>query len=468
VAPLLAELAGYLNTCGGSVVLRLDTRVHICLVLLWVAIILPGAALTREMTLEDCISEALELNPAVLDAREALSKARSGVTEARSGFLPNLSLLGSYNFMEKSQTVGFPDPETGQTQEFELDFTRDYSFQLLASQPLYMGGRVSSSYRIADYYREMTESDLERIQIEAATQVVQSFYGLLLAREAVEVSQQALDTAEEFLRVVKARYRTGEASSFEVLRAEVEVSNLKPVLIASRNGVSLSELAIKRAMGISQDAEIEFVGAFRDSTFEMTLDEALGTALEYRPEIRMVDLQKQIASASIGVAKAGRLPTLSLDLNYSLRMDDITFDGDKIEDTYAGYLSLSLPIFDGLRTKSQISQAMSELRQAEIARSDLEEAIGLEVRSALLDIESSLETLRSQRKNVEMAEEGLEIANERYLQGYATNLEVLDAQLALNTARKNRLVALHDLNVAVARALRAMGILLKRFEVEAP
>ena len=162
----------------------------------------------------------------------------------------------------------------------------------------------------------------------------------------------------------------------------------------------------------------------------------------------------------IRLAKAGRLPTLSISASYNLRADDLTLDSDEVEKTYAGYLVLSLPIFDGFRTKSQISKSYSQLRQAELARAGLEDAIELEVRSALLEIEAALETLKSQEKNVEMAEEGLEIANKRYLQGYATNLEVMDAQLALTRARNNRIQALHDLSWAVAKAKKSMGVLL--------
>jgi outer membrane protein TolC len=146
--------------------------------------------------------------------------------------------------------------------------------------------------------------------------------------------------------------------------------------------------------------------------------------------------------------------------NYELRSDKLSFSGDEVEKTYAGYLVMSFPIFDGLRTKSQISQSYSQFRQAEIAEANLEDMIELEIRSALLEIDAARETLKSQEKNVEMAKEGLDIANQRYMQGYATNLEVMDAQLALNRTKTNRVQALHDLNLAIARMKKAMGILL--------
>jgi outer membrane protein TolC len=313
----------------------------------------------------------------------------------------------------------------------------------------------------------MSEADLERRRADVALDVARSFYSLILAREAVTVSTEAIDNASEFLRVVKARYETGEASSFEVMRAEVEVSNLKPILIRARNGINLSELLIKKAMGVRQNTEIDFIGEFKYYDYEITAEDAIRMAMENRPELRMADIQGSIAEASITLARSGWFPVLSLDLNYDFRMDNITVDPDKVEDTYGGYLIVSLPIFDGLRTRSQVAEARSVKRQADIYKGNLEDLIELEVRGVLLDVEAARETLKSQERNVEMAQEGLDIANERYLQGYATNLEVLDAQLALNTAKRNRLEAVHDLNVAVAQAMRAMGILLKDFKAGA-
>jgi outer membrane protein len=415
---------------------------------------------STRMTLDECISKAFEENPEILDARERLAQARSGVYEARSGFLPNISLSGSYNFLEKNLTVGFPDPTTGQIREFDIDFTRDYSFQMSLSQPLYTGGRLSSSYRIAKQSRDISSADLESRKSEIAFRVIDAFYSLLLARDAVRVADEAIQTAEEFLHVVKARYETGEASSFEVMRAEVEVSNLRPALIRASNGVALSELGLKNAMGVDSGLDVEFVGTFDAGDITVSVDEAIESALKHRPEIAMMRMQKRIAEESLRLAKSGRLPSVAISANYDFLMDEPSLDTDDIERTYAGYLVLSLPLFDGFRTRSQIARAESGLRQSDISYTNLVNSIELDIRSTFLDIDAARETLRSQEENVSMAEEGLRIANERYVQGYATNLDVMDAQLALTRAKTNRIQATHDLSLAMVRATKAMGILL--------
>jgi outer membrane protein len=445
---------------GSAVRLRAKRLCALASALVLLGLALPGFTTGAPMTLEDCIARALKRNLTILEGEEAVSEARGGIAEARSGFLPNLSLSGSYNFAEKTAPISFPD-QTGQMQAIEADFTRDYSFQLLLSQPLYTGGSLTSAYRIAKRSHEIAQTDLLGRETDAALAVIESFYGLLLARESVKVTEQSIETAEEFLRVVRARYEGGEASSFEVMRAEVEVSNLKPALIGARNGVALSELVLKSVMGVDAGEDVEFIGELKEKAFEIDAADAVRTALEHRCEISMMRARRLIAEESIRLAKAGRYPTLSLSANYDVSTDRLTLESDQLDKSYAGYLVLSFPLFDGLRTKSRISRSYSQLRQADIGMASLEDGIELEVRSAVLEIGAAWETLKSQEKNVEMAEEGLAIANQRYLKGYATNLEVMDAQLALTRARNNRIQALHDLNLAIAKAKKAMGILLR-------
>jgi outer membrane protein len=442
-------------------------RLRLCAHAVVVGALLAGLVLTvpakaGEMTLAECVSTALASNRGIAEAREGLAQARSGITEARSGFLPNLTLSGSYNFMEKTQSVSLPTASGG-TQEMELDFTRDYGMEVALSQPLYTGGRLVSSYRISKLARDIADADVARLEADVTLSVVEAFYSYLLARESVKVAEEATKTAEEFLRVVEARYKAGEASKFEVMRAEVEVSNLKPALISAKHGVSLAELGLKNLMGLGLDQPTGFTGEFGSGVFRIDPAEAERAGLERRPELAMLRCQSGIANQSLSLAKAGRFPTLAITTAYDMLGNDLSLDEDKWETTYNGYLVLSLPLFDGLKTKSQIARSKSEVRQAGIALADAEEGVKLGIRSSVLELDAAVERLRSQEKNVEMAEEGLKIANDRYVQGVATNLEVMDAQLALTQARNYRLQALYDINLATARLKRAMGVLLEDY-----
>jgi outer membrane protein TolC len=433
-----------------------------CVVAFSVAI--PDAA-AREMTLDDCILRTLEVNPRVLDKAEGVTKAASGVEEARAGFLPQLGLSGLYNFAEKSQTVQFPGPG-GEMQEFELDFTLDYAFSASLTQPIYTGGAVSSSYKIAKYVRDIAEADLATAQANLALLVYVQFYALLAAREAIVVAEETIQNAEEHYEVTLARYGAGEVSEYDVMRAEVAVVNLRPVLINAQNALRVSELALKNYMMLDPEAEIDFVGVLEEVEYTVDPGEAVQVAFQNRPEMRIMEKQTEIAHESVTLAKSGRRPTFALTGSYDFRSNELTFRRDEWQDSYAGYLVLSWSVFDGLRTRARISQAHSETRQAEIGLEDLKRAIELEVRAALLDVEAARATLRSQERNVETAQRGLAIADERYATGVATSLEVIDARLAFTTAQQNRIRALFDFNVSTARLKKAVGVLVRDYKQE--
>jgi outer membrane protein TolC len=417
------------------------------------------------MTLEDCVTRTLDVNPRVLEKTEGVTRAEGGIEEARSGFLPRLGISGLYNFAEKTQTVQFPG-SGGEMQEFELDFTLDYAFSASITQPLYTGGVVSSSYKISKHARDIAEADLETTRSNLALAVLVQFYGVLAAREAIVVAEEAIQNAEEHYAMTQARYNAGEVSEYDVMRAEVAVVNLRPVLIQATNLLEVSELALKNYMMIEPEAEINFVGVLEEMDYEVDPREAVDVAFENRPEMRMVMKQTEIAKESISLAKSGWRPTFAIQGTYDIRSNELTFGRDAWQDSYAGYLVLSWTVFDGLRTKAQVSQARTAERQAEIAVEDFKRAIELEVRAALLDAEAARQTLRSQEKNVDTAERGLEIVNERYATGLATSLEVIDARLAFITAQENRISALFDFNVATARLMRAVGVLLREYRQE--
>ena len=419
-------------------------------------------ALARQMTLEECVRRTLEVNPRVLDKAEGVTKAAGGVEEARAGYLPQLGVSGLYNFAEKTQTVQFPG-SGGEMQEFQLDFTLDYAFSATLTQPVYTGGAVSSSYRISKYARHIAQSDLAATKANLALAVVGQFYAVLAAREAIVVAEEALRNAEENYEVTLARYNAGEVAEYDVMRAEVAVVNLRPSLISARNLLEVSELALKNYMMVEPESEIEFVGELEEMEYTVDASEAVKIAFANRPEMRIAEKQVAIAGESVTLARSGWRPTFALTGTYDLRSNELTFSGDAWQDSYSGYLVLSWAVFDGLRTKARISQAHSEVRRAGIAMEDLKRAIELEVRAALLDVEAARATLKSQERNVETAERGLGIANERYATGLATSLEVIDARLAFITAQQNRISALFDFNVSTARLMRAAGVLLREY-----
>ncbi|MCJ7565459.1 MAG: TolC family protein, partial [Candidatus Aminicenantes bacterium] len=169
---------------------------------------LPAAAFSQEkitLTLEDSIKLALEQNPFYLAEKAKEDQASYMVREAVSSFFPALNAQGTYILDKKVMTIEMPSFIPGMPpQRIKLDFTRDYQFSLSFSLPLSAGGRLVSGYKQANYNLMSTKESIRQSMQETVFNVKKAFYGYLLAKKFVEVSEEAVGLAEKHWKNVKS------------------------------------------------------------------------------------------------------------------------------------------------------------------------------------------------------------------------------------------------------------------------
>ena len=162
----------------------------------------------------------------------------------------------------------------------------------------------------------------------------------------------------------------------------------------------------------------------------------------------------------MGIARGDKRPSLALFGSYGLQWqppDEWRMADDDISDNWMTGLSLSIPLFDGGRSSARVDQARLSLAQLQAQRRKLESQITLEVKSAALDLQEAQERIAAQQQTIGQAERGLSIAQVRFGSGMSTQLEVLDAQLALTTARTQYIRTLYDYAVAMVSLKHAIG-----------
>ena len=414
------------------------------------------------LTLEETIHLALSQNPYHLAAAERMESARAEVREAVAGFFPSLNAQGLHTLDEKLFELEFPDPLTGQSQRFSVDFTRDYQFSLSLSLPLFTGGRLTSAYKQAKYNLSSTEEAVRQSEHLTVFNAKAAFYGFLLAREFVKVAEEAVEVAEKHFKNVRALYEVGMASKFDLLRSEVEMANLKPQLIRARNNLKITELNLKTLLGLELAQPIEIKGELSYQPYEPNLRECLTQALSNRPELKQLGYQKKMAGQMLKIARASRLPSIALSGTYNYWADRLNFKEENWQNYYSVNLALSLPIFNGFSASAQIAQSKAMIRELELTNKGLLDRVKFEVRQATLKIQEAKESLLSQEKNVEQAQESLRIAELNFSEGMVTTLDVSSAQAALTQAKTNYTQALYDYVVSLAQLDKAMGIGLKK------
>jgi outer membrane protein len=413
----------------------------------------------KTLTLEESIRLALSQNPYHLAAEERLETAKGKVREAAAGFFPSLNSEGLHTLTEKLFILEFPsfipdDPP----QRISIDFTKDYQFSLNFSLPLFTSGRLTSGYKQAKYSLRSTEEAVRQSKHITVFNAKKAFYGYLLAKDFVKVAEEAVDVAEKHLKNVKSLYEVGVASKFDLLRSEVQLANLKPQLIRARNNLKIAELSLKTLLGLDLSQPIEIKGTLTYEPFEPDLEESVAEAMLKRPEISQLQYQKQMAGQGLKLARASNLPSVAVSATYNFWADQLNFRKDTWQSFYAVNLVFTIPLFNGFAASARVAQSKAMIKELDFTQKGLVDIIKFEVRQAILRLQEAKESLLSQEKNVEQAQESLRIAELNFSEGLATTLDISSAQAALSQAKTNYSQALYDYVISLAELDKAMGV----------
>ncbi len=411
------------------------------------------------LTLDESIRMALRQNPLYLAEQTKEEGASAAVREAVAGFFPSLNAQGTDILDKKVPSITLPSLVPGmKPMTVNLDLTRTYTLGLNFSLPLYAGGRLTAGYRTANLNLESTRESIRQTKQETVYNVKKSFYGYLLARKSIEVSEEALNLAEKHHRNVQQLYDVGMASKFDLLRSEVAAANLKPQVIRARNALKTADLGLKMLLGLDLKQAIEVKGELSYKAVEADTDANVAKALTLRPELSRINFQKLMAAEMLKMARAAYLPTLAVGGQYSYWSNLLNLGGRSWDSYYTFSLVLNVPIFNGFINQAKVGAAQAVLKQLELTQKALQEQVKLDVQTAILDLSQARESLQSQEKNVEEAVEAVRIAELNFQEGMATDLDVSSARVALSEARTNYDQALFDYALALAALEKAVGL----------
>lgn len=405
---------------------------------------------TKELTLEKSIEVAFEGNKQILAAKERLGIAKGELIVARAGFLPTLSLGGNYLRLGEGQKISI-----GGGNDVVVRGQDTYTATATIEQPIFTWGRIKNSYIQASSSQRISEEDYRKEKNLLKFQVTESFYDLILAGELLHLSQESYAQMERHLLQVEDRYKNGLASKFDLLRARVELTNLKPQLIRSRNSLTLAENRFKSLLGFPSERKVRLQGGLKYEPTEIELSLAIEEALKNRPEIISSKEQENIVLTQVRLASASNKPLLSAIYNYQFQKP--YHWKDEWGKEWNAMVVLEFPIFSGFSTRGKVLQSLSQLREVKYNSQYKNEEIELEVRETYLSLRQEEETIISQRENVIQAEEAMSIAEKRYTSGLITNLEFMDTQLAVTQAKTAHLQALANYLIAKAKLEKAMG-----------
>jgi outer membrane protein TolC len=410
------------------------------------------------LSLQSAIRRGLEHNLGVLIAEQHHAYAEGGRWRALSDLLPNLRT----ETFEASQqinlaTFGFTGfPGTPQIiGPFSVFDTRAYLSQsILNFKKIYHERSASSEAKAAKY---SLDDARDLVVLVCANLYLRS----VAASSRIDAAKAELTTAQALYNLSQDLKKAGIAPGIDVLRSQVEFQTQQQRLTTLTNDYAKEKLDLLRAIGLPLGQEITLTTALNDAALPpMTLENALKIAMDSRADLKREQALVEAAEQEVRSASAERYPALALDADYGLSGEA----ANNSHGTYRVAAQLSFPIFDGGSIHGRVAQADATLRLREAEENDLRGKIEYEVRTAFLDMTSSAENTQVARTTLELAQEQLTQAKDRFSAGVSNNIEVLQAQQALSVANENYISSLYIFNLSKGTLARALGIAEEEYQ----
>lgn len=404
----------------------------------------PEAA-AMDIDLKGAVTTAIQNNRDITIAELKRREAEADVSAAAARKNPSVSYSWQKNqYSSDSKTA------------LQTGTNHGYSQEISVSWPIWTFGKVEGAIDAARYQKNIADLNVYKTEADTKLAAVQAYYQYLEAIKLAEVQAQSVTDYASHLNNVQQQFDAGIVAKLDVLSSNVSLANAKQKSIAADNTRDVAEANLNNIMRVPMNTTLKPLDKnFPQPEFDLTMEQAILMAQKYRWELVEADYGVKAAEASLRSAKAGYLPTVSVGGGYSWKEASVTAV-DKDDWAVKGGLSWSL--WDGGATQASVKKADAAVKTAQETLLQAREKIELEVRQDYLNVLSYKEQIRAAEASVAQAEEAYKIATVRYSSGVGINLDVLDAELALNTARTNYITALYNYNIGLATLEHAMGV----------
>jgi cobalt-zinc-cadmium efflux system outer membrane protein len=386
--------------------------------------------LSGTYSLDDIVALAVERSPAMAGA-EGFVKQSHG-QQIAAGAYPNPSFSGT------AGRGSIRDPSTN---------TRITERTITIEQPLEWTGKRQARQDAANAGAAGASAALAETRLALIADVKVAFYQLLFAQRDADMTAQNVTMVEEVLRTVKARVAAGEATSFDSMKAGVEVQKAQKEVARAQNTLVVAKTRLNTLTAGSLGKQFAIQGDFQSARQGLDLDRLAAKALEQHPTLQRLSKLAEQAGHRVQYEQASRVPNLSVQGSYHREAGD--------EALTAG-LSVPLPLW--YRRQGEIETALGAQHRADAekrqAQQELEQAITQhtqEVRTAQDQLQVFETGLLKQ------AEQTLTVARTSFRQGAASLLDVLDAQRVYRQTLLEYAQVRADLSIAVARLEHAVG-----------
>ncbi len=451
----------------------------------FIVLLLLGSSLAlaqpQSVTLDEAISLALKNNREVQIAKLEVDRADAAVDEAFGYALPTLDVSANFSHFLQKPKMAFPDfqamltnatygvlfkegvlpydpskfmPMGTKLQTFAQE--NNYQAQAQVTQILF-NSAVLRGIGASEIYLNLSKEKLKAAVSKTTLDVKKAYYGVLLARDMLSITKSRFANANEHLKTIQSMRAQGLISEYDQMQAEVQVENIRPVILQLENVLQSATDGLKILLHMAPNQSIQVLGEMTYTDEPVPDEEELiHQALQSNLTLSTLKIKRLLDDELAAIDRGGYWPTLAAFGNYTYAGSGDGWDFQNYNSSMVG-LSFSINLFKGGRTARKVEQDEIAGQKTDQQISMLSDATQSGIKSRLNDLKRVKRMIRLMQRNIDLAQRAYQIAQDRYAQGLGSELELKDADVALGQAKTNYTNAVHDYLIAKAELDHLVG-----------
>ena len=451
-------------------------------------------------TLDQAILTAVQRNPTLLNAEQEIKRSRGVIIQVRAQALPQINANANFQWTDPNLTAarilgttstttgttpttpsaaaaslmeGLPSSQVGDVRTplaaatpnpVRNVATSDISYAIsVTGTQLIFNGTTFNQIRGTFFQRDSAYFAFRNVLDSLIATVKTQFYQIIVNRELVKVNEENVHLLEAQLKDQQNRFEAGTVPRFNVLQADVQLHNQIPQLITAENNLRISKLQLAKTLGLDfkrrrgDSPPLEVIGDMPYIPRPIELADAIEMGKQRRAFLKEARANVLNQLQQVRAAAGQYLPSITTTGGGEWVSDPVNSSWHDISKGWTALVQGSMPIWDGGAIAGQVIQQRALLSEAKITYDDDVRQVELEIQTAYSNLQQNEELVKSQEKNVELADEALRLAKARLDAGAGVQLDVLNATVQLLTAQSTRLQALFGYNSSLAEFDRATG-----------
>ena len=407
----------------------------------------------KSLSLKKAIDLTVKNYPLVKQAEQNLDVINAKIKQQQSFEYPLVNAEAYYTRIgpiPEFAFSGFPSLELAPANNYDAHVTAFYN--------LYDFGKNNSQLNLIESYKKSANDNITLVKTSLSYAVAKSYYTILFLKKSIEINDTDAATLNEHINITNKKIESGTATDYDLLSTKVRLADYRNNKEMLENQLNNQVTVLKQLTGL-KDADININGDFNILTEYTNSDSLLQIAFQQRPELKLALDQENTAHLSKTLASRSDLPDLNVRLNYGLK-NGFEPNLDAIRGNWAASIGVSVPIFNGFRTKGKEEEAQANLKISETNTLNAKIKITAEVQKAVENLKSNLNRIKTAELKVTLAEEALQKARAQYSSGVGTNLDLLDAETRLADAKFLHLEMIYNNIIDTYELKKAVGDIL--------